>query len=258
VTFYLVVARGFYAVLPLVGTGIRRVYNYGVRSQLLTNGMRYIVGLLDGRKIRLPRCFEDATEGLGPMMKPIFRTCFLAVCFAPIATMVQAQQMVHALSGTVKSSNAKIGMTEVQTDDGSSGHFRWMLFADPEAVNFDKTISADTVSADKFTATGHHAIVYYFGEDTVRIVVALRDLGDGPVESHIGTVVKMDRHDHLLIIKNSAGTEETFHIDPKTVADTAKGVSVGFKFDLNKDETVRVTAAQANGSATALLIATGM
>jgi hypothetical protein len=193
------------------------------------------------------------------MMKPTFKAFFFATCFALIATAVQAQERVHALSGTVKSSNAKIGMTEIETDDGSSSHFRWMLFADAEAVNFDKTISANAVSPDKLTATGHHVIAYYFGQDTtIRILVALHDLGDGPVESRVGTVVKMDRHDHLLTIKNSEGTEESFHIDAKTVADTAPGVSIGFKFDLSKGETVRVTAAQANGSATAVLIDAGM
>jgi hypothetical protein len=192
------------------------------------------------------------------MMKLRFRTLFFATCFALIATAAQAQEMVHALSGTVKSFNAKIGMTEIETDDGSSSHFRWLLFAGAEAVNFDKTISANSVTPDKFTAAGHHVIVYYYGQDTVRILVALHDLGDGPVENHVGTFVKMDRHDHLLTIKNSAGTEESFHVDPKTVADTATGVFEGFKFDLSKGETVRVTAAQANGSATALLIAAGV
>jgi hypothetical protein len=192
------------------------------------------------------------------MMKQIFRTCFFATCFALIATAVQAQVIVHALSGTIKSSNAKIGMTEIATDDGSSSHFRWMLFAEAEAaVNFDKTISANSVTPDKVTATGRHVIVYYYGQDTVRILVGLRDLGDGPIENHAGTFVKMG-HDHLLTIQNSSGTEESFHVDPKTVADTATGVSIGFKFELSKGETVRVTAAPATGTATALLIAAGI
>ena len=46
----------------------------------------------------------------------------------------------------------------------------------------------------------------------------------------------------------------SFHLDPKTVADTATGVTENFKFDLNKGDAVLVTAAQANGSDTALLI----
>jgi hypothetical protein len=220
--------------------------------------MRYIVSLLDGQKIWLARCLEDATEGLSPMMKAIFRTCFFATCFALIVTVVQAQERVHALSGTVKSISANIGMTQIETDDGSSPHFQWMMFAGAEPVDFDKTVSADSVTPDKLTTTGHHVIVYYYGQGTIRILVALHDLGDGSVENHVGTVVKMDRHDHLLTIKNSAGTEESFHIDPKTVADTATGVSEGFKFDLSKGVTVRVAAAQANGSATALFIAAGM
>jgi hypothetical protein len=44
-------------------------------------------------------------------------------------------------------------------------------------------------------------------------------------------------------------------LDPKTVADTATGVAQGFKYDLSKGDHVRVTATNANGSDTALLIA---
>jgi hypothetical protein len=148
-------------------------------------------------------------------------------------------------------------MTEIDTDDGSSAHFRWLKKSE-ESIEFDKTVSADAVTADKFTTKGTHVIVYFFGEGDVRTVVALRDLGDGSVAKTSGTVVKLNRKEHLLTIKNSSGAEESFHLDPKTVADTATGVTQGFKFDLSKGEQVRVTAAQANGSATALLIVPGV
>jgi len=187
------------------------------------------------------------------MTKAWFRTCLFAACFAVVTTAVNAQERVHALSGTVTSINAKIGMIEVDTDDGSSGHFRWMKSSGP-SVDFDKAVSADATAADKFTLRGHHVIVYYFGEDQVRTAVALHDLGGGSVEKSIGTVVKLNRHDRLLTIKNSAGAEVSFHLDPKTVADTATGVTENFKFDLSKGDAVRVTAAPANGSDTALLI----
>jgi hypothetical protein len=187
------------------------------------------------------------------MKKEWFRTCLFAACFALVTTMVHAQERVHALSGTVTSINAKIGMIDVDTDDGSSGHFRWMKTPGP-AVEFDKMVSADATAADKFTTNGHHVIVYYYGEGTVRTAVALRDLGDGSLEKSTGTVVKLNRHDRLLTIKNAAGAEVSYHLDPKTVADTATGVTQGFKFDLSKGDSVRVTATQANGSDTALLI----
>ncbi len=187
------------------------------------------------------------------MNKKWLRTCLIATCFALVTTIVHAQERVHALSGTVTSINAKIGMTEVDTDDGSSGHFRWAKPAGP-AIDFDKTVSAEAIAPDKFTANGHHVIVYYYGEGSVRTVVALHDLGDSSVEKSTGTVVKLNRHDHSLTIKNAGGAEVLFHLDPKTVADTTTGVMQGFKFDLSKGDSVRVTAAQANGSDTALLI----
>jgi hypothetical protein len=187
------------------------------------------------------------------MMKATFRTCLFAMCFALVSTMVHAQEMVHAVSGTVTSINPKISMIEINTDDGSSGHFRWINGSGPK-VDFDKSVSADATTADKFTTQGHHVIVYYYGDGTVRTVVALHDLGGGAVEKSTGTVVKLNRHEHLLTIKSASGIEVSFHLDPKTVADTATGVMGEFKFDLSKGDSVRVTAAQANGSDTALLI----
>lgn len=186
-------------------------------------------------------------------MKAPFKACLIATCFALVTTVAHAQQRIHALSGTVKSINPKISMIEVETDDGSSSHFRWPK-TDGPAFEFDKAVSADATAADKFTTSGHHVIVYYYGEDTVRTVVAVRDLGDVPVQKSTGTVVKLNRHDRLLTIKNESGTEVSFHLDPKTVADTATGVSQGFKYDLSKGAQVRVIAAQADGSGMALLI----
>jgi hypothetical protein len=188
------------------------------------------------------------------MKKAALKSCLIATCFALVAMASHAQERVHALSGTVTSINAKISMIEVDTDDGSSGHFRWTKPAGT-TFDFDKTVSADATEADKFTTKGNHVIVYYYGEGTIRTVVALHDLGDGSMQKSTGTVVKLNRRDRLLTIKNEAGTEMSFHLDPKTVADTATGVAEGFKYDLSKGEQVRVTATQVSGSDTALLIA---
>ncbi len=48
-------------------------------------------------------------------------------------------------------------------------------------------------------------IVYYYGVGTVRTVVALRSLGPGPLTKSRGTVVKFDKGDHPLSIKNQSG-----------------------------------------------------
>ena len=190
-------------------------------------------------------------------MKVLCRVCLSATLFFMVASAAIAQQRVHALSGTVTAILPKIAMTNVQVDDGNSVHFYWRKASDGP-IEFDKNVNADAIAADKFATNAAHVIVYYFGDGDVRTAVALHDLGNGPMEQKSGAVVKFNRHDHLLTIKNGSGAEESFHIDAKTVTDTATGVAEKFKFDFSKGDQVRVTAAMANGSGTALLITQGM
>lgn len=189
------------------------------------------------------------------MMKALFRAYFVSTCFTFAHSIAYAQQCIHAVSGTVTSINTKVGMVDIETDDGTSGHFRWVKTSDG-SINFDKAVRVNSAAADRFTTTGNHVIVYYFGEGTVRTAVALHNLGDGSMHKSTGRVVNLNRHDHLLTTKDSEGKELSYHLDPKTVADTASGVSQGLKFDLSKGASVRVIAATAaTGSGTALLIA---
>jgi hypothetical protein len=145
-------------------------------------------------------------------------------------------------------------MIEIDTDDGSSGHFKWMKHQEA-AIDFDKDVRAETTDADKFTTTGAHVIVYFFGNDEVRTAVSLRVLGSGPFENDRGTVIKVNRHDHSITIRDSSGADKSFRIDPKTVADTTDGVVEGFKLDFDKGQPVQVTATPSGADKTALLIA---
>jgi hypothetical protein len=187
-------------------------------------------------------------------MMNVLKVCVIAACFFAVTSAAVAQENVHALSGTVESVNAKIKMTEIDTDNGTSGHFEWLKKTGTD-INFDKAVKADATDADKFTTKGAHVIVYFIGDGDIRTIIAVHDLGSGPLEKTSGTVVKLSRKDHLLTIKSSAGAEETFHLDAKTVADTTTGVEEGFRFDFSKGDEVRVTAAPSNGGETALLIA---
>jgi hypothetical protein len=187
-------------------------------------------------------------------MKLLSKIVLLATCFSLVPSIAIAQARVHALSGTVRTIYPKIQMTEIDTDDGSSGYFEW-LTKTTGPIDFDKAVSADAITADKFTTRDTHVIVFYCGEDVGRrTIVALRDLGAGPLANSTGTVVKLDKHEHLLTIKNSTGGEESYHLDPRTVADTENGATTNYKFDFSKGAHVRVLATQANGSQTALLI----
>ena len=186
-------------------------------------------------------------------MKCIQKSCLIAACLSLTVSVADAQARIYAVSGTVTSINPKIQMTEVDTDDGTTGHFRWIKTPGP-AIEFNKNVNADATPADKFTTKGDHAIVYFFGEGDVRTVVALRDLGTAPVVVTTGTVIKLNRKERLLTVKKASGEQASFHLDAKTVAATSDGVMEDLKFDLNKGDSIRVTSAPANGSDTALLI----
>jgi hypothetical protein len=168
-----------------------------------------------------------------------------------------AQQRVHAASGIVTAIHPKIQMIQLTMDDGSAGHFKWLQKSDPP-VEFDKAVSADAAPAEKYTALQSHVIVYYVGESDNRIAVAVHPLGDGPLNTTTGTIVKLNRKDHQLTIKTTAGTDESFRLDPKTVGDTSEGVLTAFKYDFNKGNSVRVTFASADSGETALLITPAM
>jgi hypothetical protein len=90
-------------------------------------------------------------------------------------------------------------------------------------------------------------IVYYYGVGKLRTAVSLQNLGAGPFMKISGTVVKMDRHKHLLTITTTSGSKETFEIGPKTIAETSYGAVGGEKFDLQKGEQVRVKASPDSG-----------
>jgi len=186
-------------------------------------------------------------------MRRLSSAVIIATCLFVAAAIANAQQMIHAVSGTVTTIHPKIQMTDIQTDDNSSGSFEWNKAG--VSMTFDKSVSADTIAPDKFTSLQSHVIVYYYGAGDVRTVVALHDVGVGPFVQSTGRVVKYDRRAHQLTLQNSKGGEEIFAIDPKTVADTETGVATNFKFDYNKGVQVHVLATQSNGAQTALLIA---
>jgi len=184
-------------------------------------------------------------------MRKLVAVCLAAVSLVVPASLASAQEIVHALAGTVNNVNQKDGIIAINTDDGSRGTFK---AASKLPANLDKNLCADVVPAAKFTTTSTHVIVYFIGDGEVRTAVAVHDLGTAALEKNTGTVVRFDKHAHMLAIKNASGAEVSFHIGAKTVAETSMGAVEGYKFDLDKGDQVRVTAATVDGNETALFI----
>jgi hypothetical protein len=188
------------------------------------------------------------------MMKEILKTCLLAACFLLVSDAATAQEVVHALSGTVTSIDSSAKTITVFTDNRSEGFFKDLT--NPKTpIEFDKDIRASATAVDSFKMKGAYVIVFYFGEDDVRTAVALRSLGAGPFSKDTGTIVKIGGKNSISIADES-GALKSFKLTSNTVAETVYGAMIGSKYQPHKGDKVRVTAAVVNGSKTALLVNT--
>jgi hypothetical protein len=187
------------------------------------------------------------------MLGNISRISLLIACLSCASVFATAQQVVHALIGTVNVINPNAKTIIVTTDDGTPGSFEDLT--DPKAhIAIDKALRADATPAQSFTTKGASAIVLFFGEGADRTAVALRNLGVGPFTKSTGTVVKFSGKDHSFSVKDDAGNVETFRVTPETVAETRSGAVDGKKFEPGKGDQVRVTSSLVNGSPTALFV----
>jgi hypothetical protein len=187
------------------------------------------------------------------MWRGILKAFVLVGCVSSASVLASAQEVVHALSGTVNNINLAAKTITVLTDDGSGDTFK-ALTDSKTPVEFDKTLRSDATAADAFKKKETRVIVYYFGGGDVRTAVALRDLGPGPFRKFSGAVVKFEGKDHSISIKDQSGALASFKITQSTVADTGMGAVDGFKFEPEKGDQVRVISTDANGTATALFI----
>ena len=183
----------------------------------------------------------------------ISKTCMLWGCFSLATAAAPAQQVVHALAGTISSINTAAKTITVITDDGSDGTFKDLT--DPKTpLQFDKGLRAGSIPATAFKDQQGRVVVYYFGEGDARTAVALHNLGPGPFSVVNGTVDKFEKSARSFSIKTEAGTENSFKIIADTVADIGSGATEGLKFEADKGYQVRVVSANLNGVPTALFV----
>jgi hypothetical protein len=186
------------------------------------------------------------------MRRGFLHVCLFTAVLALSSANTSAQQIVHALTGKVTAVYPASKTIQIDTDDGSQGSFDILTQNVP--MSFEKNVKAMTVPASSFNKPAINVVVFYFGQEGARTIVAVEDLGAAPLVNDTGTVVKMDKHARLLTIKTDAGQEQTYHIDAKTLADSTYGVMEGQKFSPDKGVKVKVTATTQNGESTALFI----
>jgi hypothetical protein len=165
-----------------------------------------------------------------------------------------AQEIIHALTGTVASINSASKTISILQDNGTRRDFD--LLTNPKTrISFDKRIEADSTAAASFDKQGAYVIVFFFyGQGDARTVVALKSLGTGPFSSVEGTVTKFDSHAHTISVQDQSGAVQTLKMDPQTVAEGNLGAVTSDKFHADKGDHVRIVSTGGQGAATALFI----
>ena len=174
----------------------------------------------------------------------MFRALLCGCVFAgTLGSMMSAsaQQVVHALTGTVSQIDDLSKTIILFQDNGSEGQFKDMTNGKVHIV-FDKKITLDTAPAESTKKKGAYVIVFYYGDNDDRAAVALKNLGAGPFTSAEGAVVKFEAKGHSISIKDSSGAVQTFKITDQTVAEGYMGAVDGYKFQAQKGDQVRVVA----------------
>jgi hypothetical protein len=180
--------------------------------------------------------------------------CFILGCLGLVSIPAAAQQVVHALTGTVSAVDAADKTVTLLQDTGSSFVFNDMTNSKTQ-ISFDKKIHVETTDADAFKKAGAYVIVFfYYGQGDARTVVALRNLGSGPFTSAVGTVTRFEGHEHSISITDETGAAQTFKIAEDTVGEGGYGAVNGFKFQVQKGDHVRIVGSSAGGNLTALFI----
>jgi hypothetical protein len=187
------------------------------------------------------------------MLRVFSSACLVAGCLVSASVSSPAQEVVHALTGTVSSINNAAKTITVLQDNGSQGVFADLTNAKAR-ISFDKRIAAETTSADAFDKKGAYAIVFYVGDAGAQSAVALKSLGSGPFSATVGKVEKIDNRDHSILVEDQTGAVQTFKINAETVAEGAMGVEAGMKFQAEKGDEVRVVSTKVDGAPTALFL----
>jgi len=174
-----------------------------------------------------------------------------SLVFLPLPS--RAQEIVHALCGTVSSINPADQTITLFQDTGSPAIFS-MKRPSSARVAFDKKVANEVTAAKEFQKQGAYVILFYYGVQENRTAVAVKNLGAGPFSSATGEVTEWNGRTQTISVRGQDGAVHSFKFDPQTVAETYQGVVDGSHFDVNKGEQVRLVSSKKGETPTVLFI----
>lgn len=187
------------------------------------------------------------------MSRTLVSACILAAPLLLCTPAAQSQEVVHAVSGTVKSINSAAKQIDIDVEGGTSGDFTIPSGKLP-SLEFDSDLRADATDPSHFQKTGDYVVVFYYGFGDTRTAVGLKDLGNSGVQKILGTVAGFNEHNREISVLGSNGTTQTFHLSDTAVVDTGNGLISGRKYHPHKGSEVRVTSTNTGDQKVAVFV----
>jgi hypothetical protein len=154
------------------------------------------------------------------------------------AACASAQMTVHAVTGTLKA--VAPGSISVTVGSGPAMTFAIQTSSKP-SLDLASDLRASSSAPGSLHTLGDFVLVYYYGFDSQRTAVAVKDLGAGPFTKAQGTVLAFDKHTRILTLKDAAGKQTSLLLDNALIIDTDMGVTNGRKFTPHRGDQIRVT-----------------
>jgi hypothetical protein len=158
----------------------------------------------------------------GPL--EVKNTLRLLAIFLFVSGVCAAQDVVHAVHGSVSKIDSASKTVAVKTADGTVDTVK---FVDKTTVHgADATADA---AKDSFQGLkeGSEVVVHYTVKGTEKTAVEIDKVGKDGMKATEGTVTELDRGAKVVAVKTADGTVQTFKMSDHAVADAGKGIGKG-------------------------------
>jgi hypothetical protein len=173
--------------------------------------------------------------------KLLFKSLLLLLCATAFIGSAFAQDVVHAVAGTVTKVDKTAKTIAIKAFDGSEQVFKYTertgIRASAESEHAAKMGALDTYFAGK---EGTHVVVRYMGRAADKTATLVQDFGKETMKMGKGTITHVDRAARTLAVKTDAGAEETYKLGSDAVVETDHGVVKGSRYAAKEGDKVAV------------------
>ena len=155
------------------------------------------------------------------MYKSLIFAVALALFVLPAA---YAQDLVHAVEGTVKKVDTTTKTIVVKTKDGVDHAFH---FTDRTAVHATADVAEGTKDTFHGVKEGTDVVVHYTGKGADRTADEIDHVGKDGLQVGHGTITSIDRGARTMTVKTTNGAEETYRLTDHAARDAGRDIATG-------------------------------